>query len=321
MTLDDYERYLKREKPDQLFQMKQLKIFEGFLQEEQGCTSIDSATPNDIEDYFTWQFKHDRVPRAKILTLYYGFMENPTLVTAVKEVEKKSKTRPRWVDNLSYALDKQVGVAIREEILQGREGFKQISSASKKIAFSKEVVDRMEERIDEERCKEILSCGLHRRSKPAIEKLRKKFERIGDLDKFLEIKQAEVLKKWSEKGEHYQDFARENPDCEFGVRRGNVIYVCKVPQQAKQYWETDDPERKRFHYCHCGWAKGSLKTDDVSISPIFCYCGAGWYRQVWEGIFNQQVKVDVVESVLGADLVCRFAVHIPPDIMASYVKR
>ena len=314
MTLEHYEQYLKEKKPNQLFQLEQLKIFEDFLQNKQGRSSIDIATPKDIEDYFTWQFKYDRVPRAKILALYYQFMENPTLIAAVKETEKRSKSRPRWIDNLSFALDDQVGEAIREEILQGREGLKQTSASSKKRAFAKEVINRMEEKLDKTRCKEILSCGLHRRSKPAIDKLRRKFQKVGNLDKFLEIERQKELKKWSEKGEHFRDFVRENPDCEFGVRNGDLIYVCKVPFHTKQYQETEDEDQKRIHYCHCSWVKGASKEDDAKISPIFCYCGAGWYRQVWEGIFNQPVKVNVVESVLGGGILCRFAVHIPPEI-------
>jgi hypothetical protein len=54
---------------------------------------------------------------------------------------------------------------------------------------------------------------------------------------------------------------------------------------------------------------------------MFCYCGAGWYRQLWEGIFAQSVKVDVVESVLDKGNICRFAVHIPPEIMESDVHK
>ncbi len=33
------------------------------------------------------------------------------------------------------------------------------------------------------------------------------------------------------------------------------------------------------------------------------------------------VKVDVVESVLDVSKICRFAVHIPPEIMESYVHK
>ncbi|MHA1135095.1 MAG: hypothetical protein ACTSSE_01265 [Candidatus Thorarchaeota archaeon] len=179
----------------------------------------------------------------------------------------------------------------------------------------------MEKAIDEVVCKDALSCGLHKRSSTTIEKLRKEFKRTGDLDTFLETKQAESLKKWSEKGKYYQEFVKENPDVEFGIRKGNIISVCKVPHQIKHYSETSDEDSKRYHYCHCGWAKESLKNDNVDISPMFCYCGAGWYRQVWEGVFEQPVKVDVVESVLDEGEICRFAVHIPPKIMESYVHK
>jgi hypothetical protein len=78
-----------------------------------------------------------------------------------------------------------------------------------------------------------------------------------------------------------------------------------------EFLTTDDEEMKKYHYCHCGWAKESFRTKDVDISPEFCYCGAGWYRQFWESVFQEPVKVDVVETVMKGDSRCMFAVHIP----------
>jgi len=46
----------------------------------------------------------------------------------------------------------------------------------------------------------------------------------------------------------------------------------------------------------------------------YCYCGAGWYRQQWEGVFDKPVSIKIVKSVLRGDEICRFAIHIPKDL-------
>jgi len=41
----------------------------------------------------------------------------------------------------------------------------------------------------------------------------------------------------------------------------------------------------------------------------------GWYNQLWEGIFEQPIRVDIVRSILKGDDSCTFAVHLPPEAM------
>jgi hypothetical protein len=320
MTVSEFEQFLKKKKPTKMFLMKHIERFEKFLQKECGKKSVDEATAEDLLDFVKYQLKRDKIPRMQGLAEYAIYRDDSALYKGVKEAHELYKTRPWWVDNLSEALDERVGKSKRKEILKGREGLKQTSSAAKKIAFSREVIDRMEWLMDEEVCKETLSCGLHKRSRNSLEKLRKDFVKSGSLDEFLESKQRESLEKWASKGQYLKTFVEENPDVEFGVRKGDVIIVSKVPHQARQYIEAENLEKKKFHYCHCGWAKESLRREGTEISPMFCYCGAGWYRQVWEVVFGQTVTVDVIESVLEGDMVCRFAVHIPPDIMEAYVQ-
>jgi len=51
------------------------------------------------------------------------------------------------------------------------------------------------------------------------------------------------------------------------------------------------------------------------LSPTYCYCGAGWYRQLWEGVLGRQLEIDLVKTVVRGDDVCQFAIHLPPDLV------
>ena len=47
------------------------------------------------------------------------------------------------------------------------------------------------------------------------------------------------------------------------------------------------------------------------MSRTYCYCGAGWYQQLWDGIMGQPVRVEVLKSILQVDDRCSFAIHLP----------
>jgi predicted hydrocarbon binding protein len=49
------------------------------------------------------------------------------------------------------------------------------------------------------------------------------------------------------------------------------------------------------------------------IPVTYCYCGAGFYKGIWEYILQRPVRVEVRESVLKGDDVCRIIVHLPED--------
>ena len=79
---------------------------------------------------------------------------------------------------------------------------------------------------------------------------------------------------------------------------------------AKKYLHEKDDKRKRHYYCHCPWVREAILSD-LKISSNFCYCSAAFEKRPWDVIFDQPVKVDIVETVLRGDLICKFAIQIP----------
>lgn len=75
-----------------------------------------------------------------------------------------------------------------------------------------------------------------------------------------------------------------------------------------------DPQEKRQYYCHCPRVRDALKTG-VTISATYCYCGAGFYKGIWEEILQEPVEVEVLKSVLKGDQVCTIAVHLPRHLI------
>jgi DNA-binding HxlR family transcriptional regulator len=56
---------------------------------------------------------------------------------------------------------------------------------------------------------------------------------------------------------------------------------------------------------------------DVSVSPTFCQCSAGFHKKSWEVIFEQPLQAEVVETVLKGDPWCKIAIHLPEEAVAG----
>ena len=108
------------------------------------------------------------------------------------------------------------------------------------------------------------------------------------------------------------EFMNEDPGWgEPPLREGNVIYSTKQPRDTQAYKNAKSEVEKRKSYCFCPLVRNHL---DNGMSITFCFCGAGWCRQQWEGAIGKPVRIDVVKSVLKGDDVCQFAIHLPEDL-------
>ena len=97
-----------------------------------------------------------------------------------------------------------------------------------------------------------------------------------------------------------------------GILMSDRIVATKIPksQYLKDYLQESDPETRRRYYCHCPRIRQALELS-MSISSTYCYCGSGFYRGIWEDILQVSIDVEVLETVLQGDDVCKFVVYLP----------
>ena len=199
----------------------------------------------------------------------------------------------KWDKRFAKNLDRVLGSDARKEITQGSDKlFTLESTIDERAKWIKAAIERLNELADEEQKYDILSCCAHDFSQKRIAKLRVIYEQSQDID--------EVIKAMHEDPAWYEKPRRE----------GNTIYVRKIPYDSKNYKKAKNKNEKRKDYCHCAMVRNHLKE---AISPTFCYCGAGWYRQIWEGILGKPVKVEIQKSLLKDDDTCEFAIHLLLD--------
>ncbi|MHA1966655.1 MAG: hypothetical protein ACW964_02520 [Candidatus Hodarchaeales archaeon] len=204
----------------------------------------------------------------------------------------------QWMKKLSKSLDQYVGVVVRKKVMKGSEELKSSSSGKKKARWVEETMERIDELVEEDVRKKVLISCSHVFPKTRIKPLKSKYKETDSIDAVLKLMHQDT--SW--RGLSYYEYPK---------REGNIIYVTKIPCNPHKYDQAVDVNEKKFHYCHCGLVKASLKTSDIKISPTFCYCGVGWYKTLWEGILDKSVRIEILQSVIQGDNCCEFAVHLP----------
>ena len=229
------------------------------------------------------------------------------------------------MDNLSKKLAEHVGDELRDTVFEDLPLPPLGLSKPDKARYTYRIMKRMGEIFDEQVCREILSDSLRDLPDAYYAECKTEFYEIckANIDQYLKFKGQkfiDTLRDHKQRGELFFgqeitddviDFVKGNPEMGGGIRSGDVIYETKIPYNTKAYLAEIDPEKKRYHYCHCPWVKESIRHDTLKISATFCQCSAGFHKKPYEIIYESKLKSEVLMSVLWGDPVCRFAIYIP----------
>ena len=221
-----------------------------------------------------------------------------------------------WLAKFSRCLDAAVGEQTRKEVMEGSEALSSQSNWQKVVGWSKGAMQRLDALVDEATRRQIMTGCACQYPKSALQEVRRAYAQSGDVDLALQILQEQFVSLLKDSlglsDELIEDIVSRGWGSA-GVREGDTINATKIPKSGKlaEYMQETDPEKKRQLYCHCPRVRDALKTGEI-ISLTYCYCGAGFYKGIWEEILQQTVQVEVLESVLDGGEVCKIAVRLPP---------
>jgi hypothetical protein len=220
-----------------------------------------------------------------------------------------------WLLKFSTCLEEITGENARKEIMRGSDDLSSQTNRQDVIAWSKGAMERLEALVDEESSKRIMTGCACRYPRSALRTAREGYAATGDLDLIhgmLQKQFEDFLKNTlALDGESIGEIVRRGWGLA-GVKEGNTIIATKIPKSGNlvAYMQETHPEKKRQLYCHCPRIRDALKTS-TAIPATYCYCGAGFYKGIWEEILQQPVDVDLLESVLKGDQVCKVAIYLP----------
>jgi len=286
--------------------------------------SLDNANLKDLEALVSGLIKSKKNTYKNLLALarYWLYMKNKGLTVSVIERLDGAEV----MDKIAKKVEKKAGKVAREKIYRGIKFPPLGATGEGRPAITKKIIERMEKNLGEGTCRKILLSDPHGGGPMQHTDARKRFLAAKNIDDFLAKEHAEYiseLKGYMRDGKLYftqeidrqvLDFVRNNPMIT-GVRKGGIIYTIKIPYMAKKYLNEKDPVMKRYHYCHCMWAKEAIKSGKIKVPLLFCYCSAGFHKSYFAAAFGEDIDVDVIETVLDGGMVCKFAVHIPKSAM------
>lgn len=199
-----------------------------------------------------------------------------------------------WDSLLAGALEANLGGQARQRVMDGIEQIGPESSQEAYAEWVRGAMDALDTLTgDPEDKYQVLSCCAHVFPEERIAHLRAIYEQRRHID--------DVLR------EMYQDPAwYEDP-----VREGNVLHMRKVPFDPAGYENGATSTDRRRAYCHCAFVRPYLDQVPSRMSPTFCWCGSGWYRRLWEGILDQPVKIEHVDTLLNGADACTLTVTLP----------
>lgn len=220
-----------------------------------------------------------------------------------------------WLRKLSERLEAVAGAEARVTIMEGSEGLSDESPRQDVIKWSKLAMNRLDSLVDREKRVEIMTGCACRYPKSGLQDVRIAYEAAGDValaHQMLRRKFESFLRNDLRlDGELIAEIVGRGWGLA-GLREGRSIIATKIPKsgQLVQYMHETDPEKRRQLYCHCPRIRDALKSRG-KISATYCYCGAGFYKGIWEEITQEHVEVEVLESVLGGGETCRIAITLP----------
>jgi len=304
--------------PQQIEAMARFVQHLGTLSPPQTPENVDAQATLDYADLLIAENSN---PYDCLLALarYGRFVRNDALFVMVLGLLDGAEVLERMAARVDQVLGEDVRAEILPAALSGLG-----TSNWEKANVIRAVMQRLEQRIDDEIRRAIFADCFRDLPESFFLQDRERYHEIGDLDRFLEIKRQELvaqLEAIRDEGglffdqpisDEVVDLVRGDPEIAFGVRHEDVLYVTKIPYRAKEWLAATDPQQKRYLYCHCPWARESLRQPEGPIPATFCRCSAGYHKKPWEVILGQPLEADVLESVLQGDERCRFAIHLPP---------
>jgi hypothetical protein len=257
------------------------------------------------------------------LARYARFIKNNSIYVAVLELLDGAEVQ----DNLYKKVGSLFGEKIRDEVFAGI-GISPLGLPSPEKPYDMfPVIDRLVSQFGYAQVEILLSACLRDLPDEYFLDDREQYIKASSIDEYLVQRHESFvneLKKCRDEGvlffsqeinDEVINYVAERPETESGVRYGNILYITKIPYNTKEYLVETDPIMKRFHACHCPWARYAIKKGDIKLDPVFCHCSGGFSKKPWEVIFGQVLRVEVLESVLRGDERCRFAVYLPDNLV------
>lgn len=305
--------------------VERLKEYQQYLEKKNQTIDTENIL-EELVDYTELLVAEEKISVLEFLRalMNYGyFTKRNDFIEASLDIAESFNA----MDNLYERIGEWHGEAIRDELFEGLTIPPLGVHPEKKPEFTKIILKRVKDKLGEEKVIDLLKPCLHGGLGGNMEQDRKEYQELG-IDAFLEKKRQEKIKEFENHRDNgtpafaqvvddsVVEYVKNNKTAALGKREGNYLLVTKNPYQIKRSLETDDVRMKRYYACFCPWVRGAIKNGtEKEVSEHFCQCSGGWYKDYYEQLFEQPIRIEPYETALNGFTSCTFKVYLPENVI------
>lgn len=286
---------------------------------------IGNCSLEDLQAYLEHLIAEGRNAPETLLDLarFCAYSRRPQLYIHLAGILNSHDILPLMADRVGEL----VGQTSREAIFFGFENPPLGTDPVEIAPLTRRLIRRMEGELTPSQRRDVLIWNYHGIPKTAFQEKKKRFESASSIDEFLAGEHERLVQDlreclrtgrvWYEQEvtSGFVEMVAADQRLQTGVREGNRIIVHKVPFDPRSYLEEESPVLRRYHYCHCPLARSAIRVGGPQVSSTLCLCSAGFTKLVWDTLFDADVEVEVLGTVLDGHERCAFAIRIPEEMM------
>jgi hypothetical protein len=303
------------------FTIKVISEFECYLKDQH--IEFETLNQSEIERYLEYLIdqNQDELDRLIALARYGRHHHQIPLFTVMLSLLDGGEV----MGNFHKALKDNIGEETTERIFEGIELPTWGTDNRKKAIAMGTVMKRLEAMVEKRQWEPILLQCLRDLPDAMYSKQVHLYEQCLDIEEYLDKREEQFLdemRRLNESGQLYfgqpitnsvLSFLENNDLISRGVIKNGKLHIVKIPYMTDAWLHAQSEDEKRYLYCHCPWARESIKSNSgiQLVSSQFCACSAGFIKKPFELIYKQPLQVDILQSILNGDDVCEFAIHLP----------
>lgn len=218
----------------------------------------------------------------------------------------------QWLEKLSIALEEARGGEFRDSVMN-------VPGEGDVIRWTAALMEKLNSELSAEEIHDVMTSCACRYPASALEPVREAFAGTGSFTVAIEMLRDQFRESMKSRLNIPEDVIEDllakgmGPA---GVLEVDMIVATKIPKSCNllKWLAEEDALARREMYCHCPRVMDALKTG-IALPVSYCLCGAGFYRDIWETVTGEHVRVEVLQSVLAGDDICRIAIR--PDAMKA----
>lgn len=304
---------------DYLIAEKQIMELEGFLK-EQYFAPLEDLTEEELDViiHYLVVTNQNTVQSFVVLMRYYKAIGHHDLFIHLTKYTGAIGV----VESILKKLERVVGIE-RSNAITTRIDIPVLGTDLDEITvFTRDFIELLEHELSEHELRRVLADNHHQIPKEAFMQEKIYYESSPTLEAYLkdlhERKVKELTKFMEEKRVWYEqeitqdvvDYVKSNQEIMSAVLKDNALYITKIPFDTKKFLESENEDDQAYYLCHCPFAREALRHKEFKISANWCYCSGGFTKFPFDVIFEQDLKIEMLESALRKDGSCRFKIDL-----------